>query len=336
MRYEDEDIDASDLRVLTLAGICRLGLSKRSSDPPRSPSQSMMDDHVYTHQDATSSILPHLQAHLPHASTELYVVEVPPAPNSTVLATFPPTESPPESSAWAVGVLGITGMFETEFLFWSSVEATPTINRDDNEEHFRTAYAQFEQMLKFISRTHPEKETLTVGSLHSNIASYIPMSSIRYRRNWTKFAFSKDFLPPPSSYSQDIDSKYIFKRMEMEELDEVIQTSTVRRVKASLACAPNTGAYLRSSEERRAQGWCFISREGDISSIYVRPEARGMGLGKTMVRKELEKEFEHRKFVVAHVSSTNTASLRLCQSLGAQRVFDVAWVIVLMNQYRDN
>lgn len=27
MRYEDEDIDASDLRVLTLGGICRLGLS---------------------------------------------------------------------------------------------------------------------------------------------------------------------------------------------------------------------------------------------------------------------------------------------------------------------
>jgi hypothetical protein len=39
-----------------------------------------------------------------------------------------------------------------------------------------------------------------------------------------------------------------------------------------------------------------------------------MGLGKETVRKELEKnsEFVHRKFVVAHVSSTNTAGFRLC------------------------
>lgn len=80
----------------------------------------------------------------------------------------------------------------------------------------------------------------------------------------------------------------------------------------------------------------LISRQGNLTSVYVRPEARGMGLGKETVRKELEKEFVHRKFVVAHVLPTNTASLRMCQSLGARRVFDVAWVTILMNQYRDN
>jgi hypothetical protein len=74
-------------RFLSLSGIRRLGLS------------------IYP--VATSSILPHLKAYLPHASTELYVVpvEISPAPNSTVLATFPPTKSPPESSASTVGVL---------------------------------------------------------------------------------------------------------------------------------------------------------------------------------------------------------------------------------------
>jgi hypothetical protein len=56
-----------------------------------------------------------------------------------------------------------------------------------------------------------------------------------------------------------------------------------------------------------------------------------MGLGKETVRNELEKEFVHRKFVVAHVSSTNTAGFRLCQSLGARRVFDIAWITILMN-----
>jgi hypothetical protein len=114
-----------------------------------------------------------------------------------------------------------------------------------------------------------------VGSLHSSIASYIPISSRCYLSTWTKLAFCQDFLPPPGSYSQDIESKYIFKRMGMGVLDEVVQTSTVPRNKATLARAPITGAYLRSSEERRAQAWCFISRQGDISSVYVRPEARG-------------------------------------------------------------
>ncbi len=108
---------------------------------------------------------------------------------------------------------------------------------------------------------HLEKETLIVGSLHSRIACYIPISS-RDSSTWIMLAFSKYFLPPPSSYSCDIEPKYIFERMgeDSEELGEVIQTSTVPRFKATLACASNTGAYLVSSEEKRAQAWCFYQR----------------------------------------------------------------------------
>jgi hypothetical protein len=79
-------------------------------------------------------------------------------------------------------------MPEPEFYFWSSVEVAPTINRDEDEEHFRAAYAQFEQMLKLISRKHPEKDTLMVDSLHSSIASYIPISSICDLSTWIKLA----------------------------------------------------------------------------------------------------------------------------------------------------
>ncbi|KAI0001369.1 hypothetical protein BJV74DRAFT_898052 [Russula compacta] len=296
------------------------------------------DDDIYIHPDATSSVLPHLKVHLPYTSTELYVVEVPPAPDSTVLATFPPTESPPHSKAWAIGVLGITGRPETEFWFWSSAEGVPTTNGDEEgEETFRMAYAQLQQMLKFISAMYPEKETLLVGSLHSRIASHIPTSSTnRLSPIWTKLAFSKDFLSPPSSQSQSIRSRYTFKGLAVEDLDEVIQTSTIPRSKTTLAAVSNTGAYLVSSEERRAQAWCFISREGAISSVYVRPEARGMGLGKETVRKELEKAFVQRHFVMVDVLSTNTASLRLCQSLGARRGWNVVWVSVRMNQFRGN
>lgn len=49
--------------------------------------------------------------------------------------------------------------------------------------------------------------------------------------------------------------------------------------------------------------------QGDISSVYVRPEARGVGLDEETVRKELEKEFVHRKFVVYDTASTPAVSI---------------------------
>jgi ribosomal protein S18 acetylase RimI-like enzyme len=293
-----------------------------------------MTDGVYVHPDATSSVVPHLRAHLPDAATELYVVEVPPAPASTLLATF--LEFTPGSAVWSVGVIAITGAPETEFWFWSSAEEVPTTGEDaDNDDRFQTAYVQFVQMLKFVGRMHPEKGTLSVGSLHTWIASHIPRSSRDYLSPpWTKFAFSKDSLPPPNSSAQGIGSKYFFKSMGVEELDEVVQTSAIPRTKATLAAASNTAAYPMSSEEKRAQAWCFISREGAISSVYVRPEARGMGLGKETMRRELEKEFVHREFVMVDVSPTNIASHRLCQSLGGRRAWEVVWVGILLSQFR--
>jgi ribosomal protein S18 acetylase RimI-like enzyme len=288
---------------------------------------------VYIHPDPTSSLVPHLKVHLPHASTELYVVQVPPAPDSTIFATFPPDESPADSEDWVVGVLGITGLPETEFWFWSSTEGRRTINVDeDREECFRSACAQFGRMLKFISNMYPEKETLLVGSLHSRIASYLPISRGLL---WNKLVFSKDYLPPPDHCAQVIGSKYIFRRMADEDLDDVVQTSTVARNKTTLAAASNTGAYLASSDDEHVKAWCFVSREGAISSVYVRPEARGTGLGKETVRKELEKQFVHHKYVMIYVSSTNTASLRLCQLLGARWTWDVFWVNIQLSQFRD-
>ena len=290
---------------------------------------------VYIHPDANSSVALHLKAHLPYASTELYVVQVPPAPYSTVFATFPPTGSPPKSGDWSIGVLGITGTPQTEFWFWSSAEGAPTINVDeDGEERFRSAYAQFEWMLKLVSKIYPKAEALRVGSLHPRIASHIPGTIPREVQRIAVLevlVFSKDSLPPLDSRTQVIGSKYIFKEVAVEDLDDVVETSTVVRIKASLAVASSTGAYLASSEDRRAQAWCFISREGTISSVYVRPEVRGMGLGKETMRQELEKGFVFRECIVAHVSPSNTASLRLCQSLGARRTSDVIWVTVLLN-----
>ena len=296
---------------------------------------SLAIDNVYIHPDANSSGAPHLKAHLPYATTELYVIQVPPAPDPTVFATFPPTESPPKSGDWSVGVLGITGTPQTEFWFWSSAEGAPTINVDEDEERFRSAYAQFERMLKLISKMYPKKETLRIGSLHPGIASQIPQTiplEVQRILVLNDLIFSKDSLPPSDSRTQVIESKYVFKEVAVEDLDDVVETSTVMRIKASLAAASSTGAYLASSEDMRAQAWCFISREGAVSSVYVRPEARGMGLGKETMRKELEKGFVFQKFIKAHVSPTNTASLRLCQSLGAHKTSsDVIWVTVLLS-----
>jgi hypothetical protein len=125
---------------------------------------------------------------------------------------------------------------------------------------FRTAYAQFVQMLKFICRMYPEKGTLAVGSLHTSIACHYPvLPGVTLSPPWIKFSFSEDSLPPRNSSAQVIISKYFFKSMAAEAL-EVVQTSAIRRDKVTLAAASNTGAYNMSSEDKRAQAWRFISR----------------------------------------------------------------------------
>jgi hypothetical protein len=63
----EDHVDASDLRVLTLGGICRLELSPSLFTITASP--STMDDNINIHLDATSSILPHLKAHIPQRCT---------------------------------------------------------------------------------------------------------------------------------------------------------------------------------------------------------------------------------------------------------------------------
>ena len=87
-------------------------------------------------------------------------------------------------------------MLELKFFFgprW--VEAAPIINRGEDEEQFwYGVVAQFEYLVNFISRReHPEKDTLMDGSLHSSIASYIPISSSCHLSTWTKLAFFQRF-----------------------------------------------------------------------------------------------------------------------------------------------
>ena len=89
-----------------------------------------MDDNVYIPLDATSSILPRLKLSLPYASTELYVVDVSPVPNSTVLATFPPTES---LKRLDLGYLESQACWR-QFFFWSLVSAASAINEDEDEK----------------------------------------------------------------------------------------------------------------------------------------------------------------------------------------------------------
>jgi hypothetical protein len=137
---------------------------------------------------------------------------------------------------------------------------------------------------------YPKKEALQVRSRHPRIASHIPRTipcEVQRIAVLEVLVFSKDFLPPPDSRTHVIGSKYIFKGVVVEDLDDVVETSTIVRVKASPAAASTTRACLASSKDKRAQAWCFIPTEGAISSVYVRLEVRGMGLGKETMGKEL-------------------------------------------------
>ena len=100
---------------------------------------------MHLHQDPTTYALDiplEGASPAPHPSTELYVVQVPTAPDSTVFATFPPHESPPKT------------------------EETPTIRQR------RMSSIHFEQMLKLIGNIFRWRDTASRFAALQNRVSY--------------------------------------------------------------------------------------------------------------------------------------------------------------------
>ncbi|THH12683.1 hypothetical protein EW146_g7466 [Bondarzewia mesenterica] len=291
----------------------------------------------YIHPDAKNTVLPHLIEHFPSALNQEYTINNPPSPESIVVTSFPPSGLPSALEPWAVGVTDFTRPQEAEFWFWSSVETQILAGNDnrDKERRFREAYPLLESIIALITTLYPEKEILAIASLHTSFFPFLPKVMLqRVSKVYTKLIFSLDTLPPPTASSATYEEKYQFRKLEDSDLEEVVATSEVYRTVRTLRKMSSTGAYLRQpGSDIRAHAWCFISREGSVSTLFVRPELRGEGLGKMVMRKELEKAFTMRQFVSADVAEDNEASMGVCRSLGAQKLCDAIWIDIYLRGF---
>ncbi|KAA1472836.1 hypothetical protein DENSPDRAFT_839210 [Dentipellis sp. KUC8613] len=292
---------------------------------------------TYVHPEGRTTVLPHLLEYLPHSLNQENLINIPPSSSTTVLVSYPPSLPAPSSHPWAVGILDLSRPNETEFFFWCSEEKVHIL--DENEqaqaERFREAYGLLDSMISFIAETYPDKVSLFLGSLHASFVQFFPPDRIhRLSEPWAKLIFTPETLPPVTPASESLAARYIFEKIHDPDLDDVIATSTVQRQKPTLARLSSTGAYPTGSPTNAARAWCFTAVEGSVSTLYVRPEERGRGLGKIVMRQELEKGFKKRRFVSADVSLTNKQSAGVSASLGARKMWETVWMEVCLEGFR--
>ncbi|VDC00071.1 unnamed protein product [Peniophora sp. CBMAI 1063] len=297
---------------------------------------------VFVHPDPQATVLPYLRQHLPSAVTQEYLTRNARAPY-VVLASYAPSEYPPSDDIWSTAVLNPTCRNETGFWFWSSIE--PPLQGKTQTEldtlrsplavQYKTAQLHLDAMLEHVAASYPEMNSLIVGNLHSVFTAFMKerRSTTRVSENWAKMIFTPESVPALSTMLPE--SEYRFGQIEERHLDEVLSMSSVARGRATVLASPNTAIFSRSTDEPLA--WCFTSREGSVSTLYVRPEVRGRGLGKAAMRAELVRAFEKdgRPFGSVEVSLKNEASLRLNGSMGAKKSWEVIWATVDLDALRE-
>lgn len=309
---------------------------------------------IYIHPDARDTVLPHLLPHLPWSLNQEYLIVHPASSSSLVLASFAPTTAPPDSEPWSVAILDLSRPGEVELWFWSSVEFEPShpepndVDPSLGNARFAEAYRLLHSTLSFIAHLYPSKQILSVGSLNIHYLPHIPPDVLqRLTEPYVKLLFTRDTVAPVTKAHE---ARYIWRTLAEEDLDEVVSTSAVKRVVATLAKLSNTGAYPRSSPTAKGpDAWCFTTIEGSIGTLYVRPEVRRTGLGKAVMRVELMKIFDgvgadecdgterwKRDYVSVDIAEDNIASMGVCKGLGAKcwRGWTCVWLGIYLDKFR--
>ncbi|KAI0315105.1 hypothetical protein OF83DRAFT_1062701 [Amylostereum chailletii] len=328
---------------ITLSPTSPLVDPTRSTDIQPTPTTTF-----YEHPDPERTVLPHLLPHLPRSTTQLYLTRA--HLPGTVLASFPPTSPPTPEETWSTARLDLARPGDTQCWFWCSLEASLDTRHNASPDAstadipiptWSLASTHLTSFLIHIANTHPALPALLLGSLSRALFARLPPSQITYSSSWAKMVFSSAALTPADARLREA---YAFRPLDEDDFEAVERTSTVKRTRETLRRSSNTGAYLLSppppaavaTDRVPASAWCFLSREGSISTLYVAPPSRGHGLGKATMRHQLLEAFRDRPYTTAEVSTSNGASLALCRSMGARRDegWDVVWAGVSLDAYR--
>jgi GNAT superfamily N-acetyltransferase len=289
---------------------------------------------VYVHPNVRETVLPFLLERLPSATSQAFVTAAAASrgPHAFVLATYPPSSPPPDTAPWSTTTVDPAFPGESGMYFWSSVEEGLQAGAGDDPAT-SAAGAQLLATLACVARMRPDLDVLHISSLHAAIAPHIPATATTETRHMSKFVFARDALPPAQPCA--LAAEHTLGAVREEVFDDVLRGLTVPRSRAFLRSFPSATAVYNVADGR-ANAWCFTSRQGSIGTLYVRPELRGNGLGRATFRKELERNFYDggRAYVVAEVAAENGASVKLCEALGAKKMWEVAWVGVKLQAFR--
>jgi GNAT superfamily N-acetyltransferase len=194
---------------------------------------------------------------------------------------------------------------------------------------------QLLSMLAFVAQRYWDVQSLIIGSLHTSVASRLLPTIVTQRSpTWAKLIFSRSSLPALTDASHKSKDGLIFGTVTDDDIEEVIATSGVLRKRTTLLASSNTAVYHGARPNASAIAWCYTSREGSMTTLYVRPEERGHGLGKLTLHHELSKAFKRFAYVSAEVGLKNRASQAVCMALGAEKKWEVVWVTIDLTAFR--
>lgn len=151
------------------------------------------------------------------------------------------------------------------------------------------------------------------------------------------FIFSLDRLPPAT----ELPSGLRWGVLAPEHFPLVRSRTQIPRQDRTMAVLPSLAIYPRDITQRTSGkseaapiAWAFIGLDAALTTLHVEPEWRGKGIAKALsakiFRENMRRFWEAGMEKVAHayVAVGNTASERMCISLGGKSDWECYWIRV--------
>lgn len=284
---------------------------------------------VYEHTPAT--ILPHLQAALPHSLPLLRRVQsaYQPAP-CAIYATFSPhTDERP--AVWIAVYVDRTDPGTSDVWIYSSVDAQPVGDDGQPVEQRDVASAQLWALLRRAKMTPPmgERILLVASVAPPTVALIRAMGVVLHTSSWRKYLLA---LPP----ARELPPGFRFGRVTDEHLPLVMSTSKIPRSANILRVCQNSAVFAEPSGNGSSSGgqqivaWGYLAVDGCLTTLYVLPEFRRKGLARAVSAQVLREAADSDEGYLSHadVSEDNIESQGVCEALGGRHTGTVEWVRV--------
>lgn len=314
---------------------------------------------IHQHKDS-STVIPSLLGCLPYSLPLLRRLQDPQrSASSLILATFPQLSSSLFNGLFTAAYIDQSRRGESQAWFFCSLETRYQVLHDAGElDKVRTQmrdmfrYIRPRQSVEGILGTQfrgfgmgkdiidEEGRLLCIASLSPLLVSVVqdifPAADVRLSQVFIKYLFRG---PPPSVQEREVlQGGLEFGELRSEDMDRVIATSSIRRIKETLLLLRNAAVFSVTGYKKVAIAWAFISLDGSLTTWWVEEEWRGKGLGKAVAKKVLNRMWEGGRqdgsekgnvaWGHADVAVENWTSRRGLAGLGGVEDWVVRWIWV--------